>query len=103
MAGKKIVWSGPSGDELRKVLNYFILRNGNINYSLKLLNQVEDLLDILSKNEFIGRLTSNQVTRVIPLEQYLIFYEIQEGVIEIVSFWDNRQDPKKKRIGLPFR
>ncbi len=86
MAGEKIVWSGPSGDELRKVLNYFILRNGNINYSVKLLNQVEDLLDILSKNEFIGRLTSNQVTRVIPLEQYLIFYETQEEVIHMVSF-----------------
>ncbi len=26
---------------------------------------------------------------------YLIFYEIKKDVIEIISFWDNRQDNKK--------
>ena len=98
MAGKKIIWSGPAGEELRKIFDFYIQRNGNANYSLKLLGQIEDLLNILSESELIGRLTSNDLTRVIPLEQYLIFYEVQEGLIEIVSFWDNRQDPKKKRI-----
>ncbi|WP_456865685.1 type II toxin-antitoxin system RelE/ParE family toxin [Galbibacter sp. BG1] len=53
----------------------------------------------LSKSEFIGRLTSNKNTnkntRVIPMKVYLIFYEIDNEIIEIVSFWDNRQDEKK--------
>lgn len=48
-------------------------------------------LKTLSKSEFIGRLTSNKTTRVIPMKHYLIFYEINSGKIEIVSFWDNRQ------------
>jgi hypothetical protein len=29
---------------------------------------------------------------------YLIFYEINENTIEIVSFWDNRQDENKRKI-----
>ncbi|WP_217653612.1 type II toxin-antitoxin system RelE/ParE family toxin [Salegentibacter echinorum] len=61
-----------------------------------LLDETEDLLDTLSKSEFIGRLTSNKKTRVIPMKVYLIFYEIKNDTIEIVSFWDNRQDNKKQ-------
>lgn len=98
MAGKRIIWSGPAGNELRKILNFYVQRNGNIIYSKKLLRQIEKLLSTLSESPLLGRLTSNQVTRVIPLEQFLIFYEVQEGVIQIVSFWDNRQDPRKKKI-----
>lgn len=29
------------------------------------------------------------------MKVYLIFYEINENVIEIISFWDNRQDKIK--------
>jgi len=46
------------------------------------------LLETLSTNEFIGRLTSNKITRVIPMKVYLIFYQINSNQIEILSFWD---------------
>ncbi len=46
----------------------------------------------------IGRLTSNKFTRVITMKVYLIFYEITEKGIVIVSFWDNRQDIEKRKI-----
>jgi toxin YoeB len=66
-------------------------------YSLKLLNEIEKLTNTLSKNELIGRLTSNKITRVIPMKVYLIFYEIHHDHIQIVSFWDNRQDTKRRQ------
>ncbi|WP_228520947.1 type II toxin-antitoxin system RelE/ParE family toxin [Flavobacterium sp. HJJ] len=72
--------------------------NGNPNYSLKLLKEVEDLLKTLSNSELIGRLTSNKFTRVIPLKVYLIFYEINGDRIEIVSFWDNRQNIEHRKV-----
>lgn len=65
-------------------------------YSLNLLNEVEYLTNNLSKNELIGRLTSNKITRVILMKVYLIFYEIHQDHIQIVSFWDNRQDISKR-------
>ncbi|HCY43787.1 MAG TPA: plasmid stabilization system [Prolixibacteraceae bacterium] len=95
MANKKIIWSAHSGEQLKAVLNFYTKRNGSINYSLKILNEIEDLLKALSENEFIGRLTSNKTTRVIPMRVYLIFYEIHKNQIEIVSFWDNRQNKNK--------
>ncbi|HNP20403.1 MAG TPA: type II toxin-antitoxin system RelE/ParE family toxin [Fulvivirga sp.] len=98
MASKKIVWSSRAKSELQQVLEFYVQRNGNPNYSLKILKEVEELLTVLSKRELIGRLTSNKVTRVIPLKVYLVFYEINKDRIEILSFWDNRQDQKKRVV-----
>lgn len=62
------------------------------------MEEVEELLEILTENEAIGRLTSNKITRVIPMKVYLIFYEINNEIIEIVSFWDNRQNFENRKI-----
>ena len=98
MAEKEIVWSELAKLQLANVLEFYVHRNGNSNYSLKILSQVEDLLGTLSKAELIGRLTSNKVTRVISMKVYLIFYEINGNRIEILSFWDNRQDIENRKI-----
>jgi plasmid stabilization system protein ParE len=96
MANKKIIWSTRASKELRLILEYYNQRNKSTRYSLKLVNEIEALTKSLSKNELIGRLTSNKFTRVIPIKVYLIFYEINQDNIEVVSFWDNRQDEAKR-------
>ncbi|RXP46070.1 type II toxin-antitoxin system RelE/ParE family toxin [Lutibacter sp. HS1-25] len=96
MARKEIIWSRRAKNELRITLEYFNERNGNSNYSLKILNEIDDLTKTLSKSELIGRLTSNKKTRVISMKVYLIFYEVNNGKIEILSFWDNRQKTKNR-------
>lgn len=98
MAKKEIIWSDLAKLEFSNVLEFYVFRNGSSDYSLKILEEVEDLLETLSANEFIGRLTSNKITRVIPMKVYLIFYEINANQIEILSFWDNRQDIKNRKI-----
>ncbi|KOP37076.1 type II toxin-antitoxin system RelE/ParE family toxin [Flavobacterium sp. WLB] len=98
MAKKEIVWSSLAKLQLQNVLEYYFNRNESPTYSLKLLNEVEDLLNTLSNSELIGRLTSNKITRVVSMKVYLIFYEINENQIEIVSFWDNRQDIKNRKV-----
>ena len=98
MAEKQIIWSALAKLQLTNVLEFYVHRNGNSNYSLKVLGEVEDLLKTLSKSELIGRLTSNKCTRVIPMKSYLLFYEINGDRIEIASFWDNRQDIVNRKI-----
>ncbi|WP_433835933.1 type II toxin-antitoxin system RelE/ParE family toxin [Flavobacterium anhuiense] len=98
MVKKEIVWSDLAKLELSNVLEFYVLRNGNSDYSLKILEEIEDLLETLTNNELIGRLTSNKITRVIPMKVYLIFYEINSDRIEIVSFWDNRQSLEKRKV-----
>jgi len=96
MAKKIIIWSPRANSELKNILEFYINRNGNSKYSLKLLNEIEDILKTLAKSEFIGRLTSDKMTRVVVMDVYLIFYQIDNSRIEILSFWDNRQNDLKK-------
>ena len=98
MVKKEIIWSEIAKLQFANILEYYVERNGNAKYSLKLIDEVENLLNTLSKSELIGRLTSNKFTRIIPMKVYLLFYEIYGNRIEIVSFWDNRQDIKHRKI-----
>jgi len=98
MAGKQIIWSTLAQEELLAILEFYALQNGNSNYSIKLLGEIEDLASTISRNELIGRLCSNKFTRMIPILSYIIFYEINYEKIEIISIWDNRQDPGKRKV-----
>jgi len=96
MAKKIIIWSARAISELENILEFYTNRNGNSKYSLKLLNEIEAILKTLAKSEFIGRLTSDKITRTIVMDVYLIFYQIDKSRIEILSFWDNRQNDLKR-------
>jgi len=67
MAHKKVIWSVRAGLELKENLEFYLERNGNPNYIIKLLKEIEELVPSLSKSHFIGRLTSNEITHIIPL------------------------------------
>ncbi len=98
MAKKQIIWSNRAKQELRQILDYYNSRDGSVEYSLRLVDEIEDLLNTLSQSEFIGRLTANKKTRVVVMKVYLIFYEINQNSIEVLSFCDNRQDENSKII-----
>lgn len=86
MAKKTIIWSNRAESELKNVLTFFNIRNGNNKYGLKLLKEINQLVNTLSKNEFLGRLTVDKKTRVIVMSVYLIFYDISDSEIHILSF-----------------
>lgn len=73
-------------------------QNGNENYNLKLLEEVDALVNTISQSELIGRLSKNKITRVFPIDVFLLFYEINKDTIEIVSFGDNRQNEFKRKV-----
>lgn len=95
MAEKSVVWSDRAKTELQDTLAFFNIRNGNTDYSFKILEQTEKRLVLLAKNPLLGRKTNHHTVRVLVMEVYLIFYHIHGDTIEILSFWDNRQDPNK--------
>lgn len=73
MAKRTIIWSTRAESELKSVLDFYNSRNANNKYSLRLLDQVKQITDILSENEFIGRLSEDKRTRVIVNECLLNF------------------------------
>jgi toxin YoeB len=96
MDQKEIIWSIKAKEELYNILDFYIKRNGSPTYSLKLLSDSEEITQLLKNNHYLGRLTENRITRVIVKDAYLIFYEIGKDYIEIISYWDNRQDTENR-------
>ena len=98
MAEKPIIWSEIALQELEDILNFYNQRNQSLVFSKKLLSLAENTLQTISGNENIGRKTKSKNIRTFPLKYFLIIYEINVDRIEVLSFWDNRQNPKKKRF-----
>lgn len=98
MVRKQVVWSNLASNELKNILDFYTIRNGNNRYSLRLLEEVGSVVNSLIENEHLGRLASNKFTRILPFKYYLIFYEVSHHQIEIVSFWDNRQNPERNKV-----
>lgn len=96
MAERKIIWSARAESELLKVLEFYINRNGNTTYSAKLLDRVEKSVLLLLSYPSLGHLTENGITRAVVKDKFMIFYEVGDLFIEIVSFWDTRQDPDNR-------
>ena len=43
MAKKEIIWSIRANLELKEILEFYNKRNANVNYSLKLVGEIDDL------------------------------------------------------------
>jgi plasmid stabilization system protein ParE len=100
MAGKQIIWSKKASEELFKILEYYIERNGNANFSKKLKKRIDHTLKLIQYQEKLGKKTDNDNIRCITELDYQIFYEIQQESINVLVFWDSQQNPDKlkKRI-----
>lgn len=98
MAKRSVIWTPRAEAELKAVLQFYIDRNKSTIYSAKLLKDVEKLTGLISRFPHMGRITTNGVTRVVVKGKYLLFYEVYSNVIAIMSFWDNRQDPKDRVV-----
>lgn len=80
-------------NQLTNTLDYFSARNGNNNYSKKLLKSVKNTISNLSKFPNLGKPTEIVNVRELIHLDYSIFYVIDTDKIDIVLFWDNRRSP----------
>lgn len=90
----KIIWQPSAKNQLTSTLDYFSIRNGNNNYSKKLLKSVKETISNLSKFPNLGKTTEIVNVRELIHLDYSIFYVIDTEKIDIVLFWDNRISPK---------
>ncbi|MBI3501859.1 MAG: type II toxin-antitoxin system RelE/ParE family toxin [Bacteroidetes bacterium] len=95
---KRIIWSVKAKHERRSILEYWFIHNGNKNYSRKLSKQFRETVRYIAKYNYLGRATDEDNVRVTVCGNYLLFYELKPDVLEILSVWDGRQNPKKLRL-----
>lgn len=92
MAERIIVWSENAKFELKEIFEYFNFRNKSKIYSLKLNKKIQSELKLLIQNPEIGKKTDAINVRGILIENYFIFYQINEIHLVILSVWDTRQN-----------
>ncbi len=95
MVRKKLIWSKVARQRLVEVLEFFNNRNRSNNYSKKLYKNIQVALKRVCNQSLIGRQSEKKGIHFIIVSDYLIFYKITNNVIEVVTFWDTRQDPAK--------
>lgn len=96
MAQKRVIWSPRASTEFKDILEFYLKRNGSPTYSLKLLETVDTMIGLLQDHPHLGRNTSDADARVISFSHFLLFYDETETELNILSIWDNRQNPTKR-------
>lgn len=95
MAQRTVVWTRTADIQFVGVLEYWVNRNRSTSYSKKLIRLVAEKTAQIAKTPEIFELTEFKETRVAPLENFSVFYQVTDNQIIITAFWDNRQDPEK--------
>ena len=98
MAKRKIVWSNRAKKRLYGIFEFYIERNKSKTYSTKLYRLIHKEVKILFKFLEIGLKTTEDTTRGLIVDDYIIYYEIIDDKIIIHTIWDSRQDPDSKII-----
>ncbi len=96
---KEVIWSKSAKFEKDRILKFWIRNNGSTNYSIKLEKLINEIISNLYEYPQLGKRTSFDSVRVISLKNYQIFYRDKEQ-IQILIFWDSRQNPELLQEGI---
>lgn len=94
--GYKITWTNFALRELKETIEY-LQANWTEKELRKLAFEIEGTVDLLSHNPnlFQASETKNGIRRVIVAKNNTLYYRVKNNSVEILSFFSNRQNPKK--------
>ncbi len=97
--GYKVVWTEHALGELRQTVSYLEL-NFSEHEVQQLANKVESVLGLIATQPSMFPESSRRkgVRRAVILRFNSLYYRVKDRQIEILSFFSNRQDPKKTKL-----
>lgn len=103
MAKLKLFWTEAAIVQRHSIFNYWNKRTHNSSYSKKLKSKIKEKTELLKSNPFIGKEVGFEEIRCLPMDNFSLFYILNQDNIFILSFWDNRQNPKSLLLILKKR
>ena len=93
-----IYWSKSADKKFDKIITYLEEEWGET-VTTAFVKKVYDFLDILVEFPEIGSLehTERNIRGFVIVRQLTLFYKIQGDSIILLNFFDNRQNPKRKK------
>ena len=97
-SGYRIFWTEHAASELEKTIQYLQTEFSDKEIS-KLLIKLEETLELISINPKIFPISDKRgIHKVILLKYNSIYYREINNSVEILSFFSNRQNPKKRKL-----
>ena len=97
--GYKIFWTDFALKELEKTIE-FLEENWTEKELRNLAENLEEKLALISQNPDLFQASNLKkgIRRVVILTYNTLYYRIANEQIEIISFFSNRQNPKKRKL-----
>ena len=94
----KVIWAPEAVHTFDNIIDY-LSENWSAKEISKFIDDAEHTISLLEKNPFLFRGSSKQnVHEALITKHNLLLYQIIETSqrVELMSFWDTRQNPKSK-------
>ena len=97
--GYKILWTDNAINELARTIEY-LESNWTEKELRNLAANLEKTLNLISQNPFIFQASDSkkEIRRAVILSFNTLYYKVNKNSVEIVSFFSNRQNPKKRKL-----
>ena len=97
--GYKIFWTDFALSELEKTIEY-LEENWTERELRNLAIEIEETLNLISHNPNLFQKSDikKEIRRVVVAKHNTLYYRINNNSIEIISFFSNRQSPKKRKL-----
>lgn len=94
----KIIWSPEAEKTFEDIISY-LENNWSKKEIKKLILKMEEVISLLEQNPYLFRGSEKiSIYEALIGKQNLLLYQVVESKkkVELLSFWDTRQDPKEK-------
>jgi plasmid stabilization system protein ParE len=93
-----IYWTKRADKRFDRIIGYLYEEWGEV-ITKAFVKKVYDFLDILIEFPEIGSVehAEREIKGFVIVKQLTLFYKIKEDKIILLNFFDNRQDPKRKK------
>ncbi len=97
--GYKILWTDNALKELEQTIEY-LKENWTERELRNLAESLEETITLISLNPLIFQSSKKKkdIRRAVILTLNSLYYRVSEDSVEILSFFGNRQNPKKRKL-----
>ena len=90
-----VIWSPTARITYFNILEYL-----EVNWTRKevraFTSRTEEVLDLIQQNPMLFPYSKeSNIHRCVLAKQVSLYYQVKPGEVELLVFWDNRQDPAK--------
>ena len=96
---KQVIWSPAAENDFESILDY-LQTKWNDRIINKFINKVDDNISLILEDHKIFPVINKelQIRKSVISKQNSLYYRKKAGKIEIIRFFDSRQDPKKLKF-----